>query len=64
MLTREGIHISRQIICKWVLRSGMALKPLYDEMQAQVLQSDNVFFDETSIDMLDPGNGKAHQAYM
>jgi transposase len=64
MMAREGIKISRQTICQWVMRSGMALKPLYNEMQAQVLQSGNVFFDETPIDMLDPGKGKVHQAYM
>lgn len=33
-------------------------------MLAQVLQSNNVFIDETPIDMLDPGKGKMHQAYI
>ena len=64
ILSREGINISRQIMCKWVLRAGMALKPLYEELHKQVLKSDNLFFDETPIDMLDPGKGKTHQAYM
>ena len=63
-MSREGIHISRQIISKWVLRAGLALKPLYDEMLKRVLSSDNIFYDETPIDMLDPGKGKTHQAYM
>lgn len=64
ILSRQGIGISRQIICQWVLRAGHALKPLYNEMLTQVLQSNNVFIDETPIDMLDPGKGKTHQAYM
>lgn len=64
IMAREGIYISRQILCQWVLRAGLALKPLYDEMLIQVLQSGNVFYDETPIDMLAPGKGKTHQAYM
>jgi transposase len=64
MMAREGIHISRQTLCQWVLRVGGALKPLYDEMLVQVLQSGNLFYDETPIDMLEPGKGKTHQAFM
>ena|ERR1700733_11159920 len=28
------------------------------------LMSENIFYDETPLDMLDPGKGKTHQAYM
>ena len=64
ILAREGISISRQILSQWVIRSSLALKPLYNEMSKQVLKSDNIFFDETPLDMLAPGKGKTHQAYM
>lgn len=64
IMAREGIHISRQILCQWVARAGHALKPLYNEMLAHILQSNNIFYDETPVDMLDPGKGKTHQAYM
>ncbi len=64
MLAREGINISRQTLSNWVVRCGLALKPLYDEMTRHILQSGNVFIDETPIDMLDPGKGKTHQSYM
>jgi transposase len=64
IMAREGVNISRQILCQWVLRAGVALKPLYDEMLVHVLQSGNIFYDETPIDMLAPGKGKTHQAYM
>lgn len=64
IMARDGIQISRQILCQWVLRSGVALKPLYDEMLNQILASGNIFYDETPIDMLSPGKGKVHQAYM
>lgn len=64
IMSREGIYISRQTLCQWVLRTGLALKPLYDEMVVQILKSGNVFYDETPIKMLMPGKGKTHQAYM
>jgi transposase len=64
ILAREGIHISRQTLCQWTLRAGKALKPLYDEMLNQILKSNNIFYDETPIKMLEPGKGKTHQAYM
>jgi len=64
MLAREGIGISRQTLSQWMLRCGLALKPIYVEMTSQILQSGNVFIDESPVDMLDPGKGKAHQAYM
>lgn len=64
MLSREGVGISRQTLSNWVVRCGLALKPLYDEMTCHILKSGNVFIDETPIDMLDPGKGKTHQSYM
>jgi len=64
MLSRDGIGISRQVLSQWVIKAGLSLKPLYNEMLAQVLKSGNVFYDETPIDMLSPGKGKTHQAYM
>ena len=64
IFARDGIGISRQTICKWILRAGHALKPLYDEMQRQVLASGNVFVDETPLKMLKSGHGKVQQAFM
>jgi transposase len=64
IMARSDVYISRQILCQWVLRAGHALKPLYDEMLNHILHSGNVFYDETPVDMLEPGKGKVHQAYM
>lgn len=64
MLSREGIKISRQLLCQWILRTGEALRPLYDEMVRKVIQSGNVFLDETPINMQDPGKGKVLKAFM
>lgn len=64
MLSRENIKISRQIICQWVVRAGQALMPLHNEMFKKAIQSGYIYADETPIDMLSPGKGKTHQAYM
>ena len=64
MLAREGIGISRQILCKWVVRAGLALKPLVDRMTSFLLSSGNVFVDESPVKMLQPGKGKTHQGFM
>ena len=64
IMAREGVYISRQLLSQWMLSVGSALKPLYMAMLNRVLQSNNIFYDETPLDMLKPGKGKTHQAYM
>lgn len=61
---RIDIQISRQLLSQWVVRVGLALKPLYDLMLNNILRSGNIFIDESPISMLEPGKGKTHQAYM
>lgn len=48
-LERESIRISRKLLSQWVIRCGMALMPLYELMQIHILQSGNVFIDETPV---------------
>ena len=62
ILRRGDIWISRQTLCKWVMRCGKALKPIVEELQKQILQSKNIFVDETPIPL--QAKGKTHQAYM
>ncbi|MCB1084233.1 MAG: IS66 family transposase, partial [Simkania sp.] len=62
ILQRGDIKISRQTLCKWIMRCGNSLKPLYNELQKQILQSQNIFVDETPIPLQAPG--KVKQAYM
>lgn len=64
MLSRDHIMISRQILSKWTVKCGFALKPLYEELTRQILGSKNIFIDETPVDMLKPGKGSAHEAFM
>jgi transposase len=59
---REGIGISRKLLSQWVIRSAMALKPLYDEMLKRVLSSKNIFIDETPVKLWEAE--KCKQAYM
>ena len=62
ILRRGDIKISRQTLSKWVIRCGKALKPLYEELQKQILQSKNIFIDENPISM--QASKKLKQAYM
>lgn len=63
-LSRLEIQISRPLLSNWVVNSGLALYPLYEEMQKRILASKSVFADETPIALQVPGKGKTHQAYM
>ena len=52
---RSGVRISRKLLSQWVIRCGLALTPLYDVMLEKVLQSGNIFVDESPIDMQEKG---------
>jgi hypothetical protein len=62
ILARDGIGISRKLLSQWIVKSGLALKPLYNEMVKQVLQSENIFIDETPVKLQE--KVKCKQAYM
>lgn len=64
ILGRQGIHISRQVLSQWTVKCGLALKPLFEKLKEEVLNSKNLFIDEVPVDLLKPGKGKVHQAYM
>jgi transposase len=59
---RQGIGISRRLLSQWVIKSGKALKPLYQEMTKKVLASQNVFIDETPVKLQEAV--KCKQGYM
>ncbi len=64
IMSRDGIFISRQLLSQWVIKCGIALKSLCDEMTRLILSSENVFIDEVPIKMLDPGMGQTKITYM
>jgi transposase len=61
-IERDGIKISRKLLSQWVVKCGMALRPLYDEMLRLVLESKNIFIDESPVKLWEPK--KCKQAYM
>lgn len=48
-MLRQGVKISRKLLSQWVVRCGMAVKPLYEEMMNLILKSGNVFIDESPV---------------
>ena len=62
ILKREGIGISRKLLSQWVVRSAIALKPLYNEMSERVLASENIYIDEAPVKLWE--TEKCKQAYM
>ena len=63
-LSREKIRIPRQVLSQWVLKAGEALSPLYRKMKQIILESRNIFIDESPVSLLSPGKGKTQKAYM
>jgi transposase len=59
---RVGVQISRKLLSQWVLRCGIALKPLYEVMISWILKSENVFIDESPIKL--QAKDKCKTAYM
>ena len=64
ILTRQKIYVSRQTLSNYVNKVAEALNPLYYLMKKQVLDSGNIFVDETPVDELAPGKGKTDQGYV
>lgn len=62
VFSREGIGISRQLLSQWVIRLAEGLYPLYQEMRKKVLESGNVFMDESPV--LLQAQKKCQQSYM
>jgi transposase len=58
ILGREGIGISRKLLSQWVVKCGIALKPLYNEMLKKILESGNVFVDESPVKVQDSNTVK------
>jgi transposase len=55
MLARQGVELSRSTLADWMAASAQLLKPLYQWMLADLLQSRVVQTDETRVPVLDAG---------
>jgi transposase len=61
---RAGLAIPRSTLGAWVGSCGVQLQPLVDALKADILSHGVVHADETPVQMLKPGNGKTHRAYL
>ena len=61
---RAGLAIPRSTLAQWVGTCGVRLQPLVDALKAKLLQHRVLHADETPVQMLKPGNGKTHRAYL
>jgi transposase len=61
--TRHGAQLPRQTLDRWVDLTADWFKPIYHEIRAGVLSGGYVQLDETPIDYLEPGFGRARQGY-
>ena len=62
IMGRQGVDISRKLLSQWVIRCGVAIEPLYDVMVRLILESENVFIDESPVKL--QAKGKCDTAYM
>jgi transposase len=58
IFAREGVTLDRSTLCNWVGRACWWLAPLHELMLSTVLSSPRVFADDTTLPVLDPGEGK------
>jgi transposase len=62
--SRAGVAIPRSTLSAWVGRCGVALQPLVDALASVIKTCGVVHADETPVQMLKPGEGKTHRAYL
>jgi transposase len=58
MLARQGVTLDRSTLSNWVGRACWWLMPLYDLVVSTGLSSDQLFADDTTLPVLDPGRGR------
>lgn len=61
---RYGVHLPRQTLARWVELAADWLKPIYEHIQTGVMAGGYVQLDETPINYLEPGAGRALQGYL
>ncbi len=64
IFARAGLAIARSTLAQWVGSCGVQLQPLVDALKDDVLRHSVLHADETPVQMLKPGNGKTHRAYL
>ena len=61
---RAGVSLARSTLAQWVGVCGVQLQPLVDALRQHVLGRRVLHADETPVQMLKPGTGRTHRAYL
>ncbi|HWH68477.1 MAG TPA: IS66 family transposase, partial [Candidatus Sulfotelmatobacter sp.] len=61
---RYGIHLPRQTLARWVELAAHWLTPVYQQIKTGVLAGGYVQVDETPIEYLEPGAGRALKGFL
>lgn len=64
IFARAGLAIPRSTLGAWVGACGAQLQPLVDALRREILEQGVLHADETPVQMLSPGKGKTHRAYL
>ena len=64
IFARSGLAIARSTLAQWVGTCGVRLQPLEDALKAEILGQRVLRADEMSVQMLKPGKGATHRAYL
>jgi len=62
--SRHQVHLPRQTLARWVALAADWLKPIYENIRTGVMAGGYVQVDETPVDYLEPGHGRARQGYL
>lgn len=61
---RHQVHLPRQTLARWVALAAEWLQPIYEHIRTGVLADGYVQVDETPVNYLEPGHGRARQGYL
>jgi transposase len=64
VFARAGFAIPQSTLGAWVGVCGMRLQPIVEALREELLQQAVLHADETPVQMLSPGKGKTHRAYL
>ena len=64
IFARAGLAIPRSTLAQWVGTCGVQLQPLVDALKTEMLTHRVLHADETPVQMLQPGKGATHRAYL
>jgi hypothetical protein len=61
---RHQVYLPRQTLARWVALAAEWLQPIYEHIRTGVLADGYVQVDETPVNYLEPGHGRARQGYL